>query len=312
MGIMTNIANAQEALIMANKRRNNSGSRLGDRREGRWLRSLDSVSTLTPYLMRSRSDACDCYTDNIEISALEDWLLKKRAEGSNSMNFTHLMVAAYIRTVSMRPGINRFVAGRRIFARNEISVVLRIRKGLGNDSAWSSVKIRFSATDTIYDVYDRINTAIDNVQAGTGESDFDRLATSLTRVGRVFLRPWVAILRMLDGWDWLPQKMRDASPYHASLAICDLGSLGVQSVEHHIPNFGNLPLYLSYGAKRHVYELDKEGELRDRHMVDLRFTVDERIADASYLVEALKCMKYFLRNPELLEQPPQTVADDVN
>ena len=294
------------------RNKGNAGKRLGDRREGRQLRSLSPALNLGPYIMRRRSDACDSYADSIEISALEQWLLDKRSEGSAAMNFTHLMVAAYVRTVSMRPGINRFVAARHIFARNDIQVVLRIRKGAGSGSAWTSVKVAFSPTDTIYDVYDRINAVIDDVQAGTGESAFDRLAASMTRLSRFFLRPYLLFLRILDFFDFMPKKILDASPYHGSLSVCDLGSLGVSCVDHHIYDFGDLPLYLSYGAKHHVYELDKEGNVQDRHMVDLHFTVDERIADASYLVEALKCMKYFLKNPKLLELPPERVADDVN
>ena len=294
------------------RNKGNAGKRLGDRREGRQLRSLTPALNLGPYIMRRRSDACDSYADSIEISALEQWLLDKRSEGSAAMNFTHLMVAAYVRTVSMRPGINRFVAGRRIFARNDIQVVLRIRKGAGSSSAWTDVKVAFSPTDTIYDVYDRINEVIDDVQAGTGESEYDRLAASMTRLSRFFLKPYLLCLRILDYFDWLPKRFLAASPYHASLSVLDLGSLGIQSVEHHLYDFGNLPLFLSYGAKRHVFELGKDGEVLDRHMVDLRFTVDERIANASYLVEALKCMKYFLRNPQLLEQPPEQVADDGN
>lgn len=290
----------------------NTGKRLGDRREGRQLRGLGSVTDLGPYIMRRRSDACDSYSDTLEITALEQWLLEKRAEGSVAMNFTHLMVAAYVRTVSMRPGINRFVSARRIFARSDIQVVLRVRRGALNDASRTAVKLRFSPTDTIYDVYERISAAIDDVQAGTGESGFDRMAASMTRLNRFFLRPYLLCLRIMDYFDILPKKILEVSPYHASLSVLDLGSLGVQSVDHHISDFGNLPLFLSYGAKRHVYELDKDGAVQDRHVVDLHFTVDERIADAAYLVEALKCMKYFLKNPRLLELPPEQVAEDGN
>ncbi len=290
----------------------NTGNRIGDRREGRQLRSLGGAAKLAPYIMRRRSDAWNIYEDNLEISALEQWLMEKRSEGSVAMNFTHLMVAAYVRTVSMRPGVNRFVAGRHIFARNTIQVALRIRKGVGNDSSWTHIKVEFSPTDTVFDVYNRINEAVDNVQAGTGESEYDKLAASFTRLSRFFLRPFMAILRALDYYDLLPRRIISASPYHASLSICDLGSLGIQSVHHHIYDFGNLPLVLSYGAKRHVYELDKEGTLQDRHMVDIRFTVDERIAEAAYMAEAFKLMKYCLRNPHTLELPPQAVEEDAN
>lgn len=290
----------------------NTGSRIGDRREGRQLRSLSGAVKLAPYIMRNRSDAWNIYEDNLEISHIEDWIIQKRGEGSGKLNFTHLIVAAYVRTVSMRPGINRFVVSQRIFARNAIQVSLRVRKNVGSDSDMTQIKIDFSPNDTIFDIYDRIESATENVQAGSGDSDYDRLANSLTRMSRFILRPLMGILRSLDKNDWLPQNILNASPYHASLFLCDLGSMGVQSVHHHLYDFGNTPLLLSYGAKRSSYELDKEGSVQKRNYVDLRYSVDERIADTAYLVESLKYMKYFLKNPSLLELPPETVVEDVN
>ena len=54
--------------------------------------------------------------------------------------------------VSMRPGINRFVAGRRIYARNNIEVVLTVRRTMSTTSNETTIKAVFAPTDTEVDV----------------------------------------------------------------------------------------------------------------------------------------------------------------
>ena len=44
------------------------------------------------------------------------------------------LVASYVRTVSQRPGINRFIRGQRVHARNCIEVMLTIKKEIALDS----------------------------------------------------------------------------------------------------------------------------------------------------------------------------------
>ena len=116
----------------------------------------------------------------------------------------------------------------------------------------------------------------------------------------------------MDHHDWLPRSLLEASPYHGSLSISDLGSLGVGPVEHHIYDFGNLPCFLSFGAKRRCWELDSEGQPHERRYVDYRITCDERIADGVIYTTALRCFKHLLKTPQLLELPPERTEDDVN
>ncbi len=288
------------------------GKRLGDRKEGRQLRGLPAFSRVTPYVMRRRSDACNTFSDSVEVTDIEQWLVAKRAEGWKSMSLLHLMAAAYVRTVSLRPGINRFVAGRRIYLRNDIQLVLTVKRGLSAEATQTTVKVSFNATDTVFDVYRKLNDAVDEVQAGTGESEPEKLADALCRLPRFLLRWTMGALRLGDYFDWLPRRFLDISPFHASLAVCDLGSLGIQPVYRHICDFGNVPCSLCFGAKRRVWEPDKDGQAAERRYVDYRVVCDERIADAYYYASALKCLKYFLKNPQLLELPPERVEDDVN
>lgn len=154
----------------------NYGKRLNDRREGRVLRSLPPFSRLIPYIMRQRSDACDTFSDALEVSGIEQWLRDKRGEGWTGLGFLHLIVAAYVRTVSMRPGINRFVAGRRIHARNDIQVVLTVKRAQSADASRTTIKVSFSPTDTVFDVYRRLSDAVDEVKADVTISEPERIA----------------------------------------------------------------------------------------------------------------------------------------
>ena len=139
--------------------------RMGDRREGRLLRSLSGYQRMAPLALRRRSEAVYSIADSVEVSAMEQWLRAKRAEGWAGLGFVHLLIAAYVRTVSMRPAVNRFISGRRIYARNDIQAVLSVKRSASSSAAETCVKVSFSPTDTVFDVYRRLSEAVDAVKA---------------------------------------------------------------------------------------------------------------------------------------------------
>jgi len=290
----------------------NYTKRSSDRREGRLLHSLSAYSRAIPFFIRRRSDAVCALSDSVEVSSIEQWLRDKRAEGWAGLGFLHLMVAAYVRTVSMRPGVNRFVSGRRVYARNEIQVVFPVKRAASVSATETSVKVAFSPTDTVFDVYRRISEAMDAVKADVAVSEPERIAAILMRLPRPILRLAVGVLRILDYFDWLPRTWLEGSPFHGSLTVLDMGSLGVVPAEATIPDFGNLPCGISFGAKRKVRESDGTPSGAERHYVDYRIVCDGRIADSYYFASALKCLKYFLKNPAHLELPPESIEDDIN
>ena len=284
--------------------------RSGDRREGRQLRSLNAYWRMAPYILRRRSDAACTLADSVEVSGIEKWLREKRTEGWAGLGFVHLLIAAYVRTVSMRPGINRFVAGRRLYARNDIQVVLPVKRSANANAAEISVKVAFSPTDTVFDVYRRLSEAVDAVKADVAVSEPERIAGTLTRLPRPLMRLVMWAARIMDWFDVLPRTWLDASPFHASLTVADFGSLGMVPADLPLADFGNIPCAISFGAKRKTREPDGADSL-ERHYVDYRITCDGRIVDSYYFASALKCLKYFLKNPAHLELPPETIEDDI-
>ena len=286
--------------------------RIGDRREGRLLRSLDAFTKFTPFIMKSRNDASNQFTDKVEVSELDRWLRAKRGEGWKGLGMLHVFVAAYVRVVSSRPAVNRFVSGQRIYARHGIEVVMAVKRSLTTEGSETTIKIPLDPTDTIFDVYRKMNEKIDEIKADDGEgNNTEQVAAFLGRLPRVVLRFAIAVINFFDYFGLLPQALLDASPFHGSMIITDLGSLGIPPVYHHIYNFGNLPVFVAFGAKHRELELDKSGQPVERKYMDYTVVSDERICDGYYFATAFKYFKYYLRNPELLETPPETVEEDV-
>lgn len=94
--------------------------RLGDRSDGRLLRTLSPIYQIIPYIMPTRGDAQDFFEDRVDIGPAEAWLRRQRAAGHADLGYLALFMAALVRTMSQRPRLNRFVAGQRIYARREI------------------------------------------------------------------------------------------------------------------------------------------------------------------------------------------------
>lgn len=285
--------------------------RFGDRKEGRLLRSLPAFAKFVPFIMPTRNDACNQYEESFEVSDVDRRLRKLRVDGYKGIGILHFIIAAYIRGVSMLPGMNRFVVGRRIYARDNIEVVMTVKRSLAIDATETTIKVVFEPTDTIFDVYRKMNEKIDEKKTVEGNNNTEDVAEAMCKAPRFLLRFALTILRIMDYFGWLPQSLLDASPFHGSMIITDLGSLRIGPIYHHIYNFGTLPVFISFGAKRHAYELDRHGNMVDRKYVDCKFVMDERTVDGHYYAQFLQAFRYICQHPEIVETPPSKVVEDV-
>ncbi len=289
-----------------------SKRRFGDRKEGRLLRSLDPYTKFMPYIMPTRNDGCNQYEESFEVTQVDRRLRALRREGYKGIGMLHFIIASYVRCVSMLPGVNRFVVGRRIFARNNIEIVMTVKRSMSVDATETSIKVIFEPTDTIFDVYRKMNEKIDEIKSSDENTSTDDVAQTLCSLPRGILRLAVAVLRVMDYFGWIPQGLLDASPFHGSMIITDLGSLRLAPIYHHIYNFGTLPVFIAFGAKYHKYELNRKGEVCDNKYIDLKCVMDERMCDGHYYSQFLQGMRYIFLHPEIIETPPTRVVEDID
>ena len=284
--------------------------KFGDRRDGRRVRTLPPMSYVSPYIMKVRADAQNHFEDVIDITNIEHYLDKKRREGYTDMTLLHVSLTAYIRVIAERPGLNRFIAGQRIFARNNLECVMTIKKELTLESPDTCIKVEFDPRDNIYNVYKKFQkTALAAVNEST---DFDNTAKALIKLPGLILRGAVALLRFLDYIGLLPKALLKVSPFHGSMIITSMGSLGIPAIYHHLYDFGTLPIFVSYGSIFSADAIKRDGTRERHHFVTLKVVTDERICDGYYYASAFKKLKRYLQHPEMLDETLESVVEDVD
>ncbi|MCQ2575931.1 MAG: hypothetical protein MJ162_04235 [Treponema sp.] len=286
--------------------------RFGDRKDGRRLRTVEPIVTLIPFFMKERSEASNLVSDAVEMTAIEAYVKEKKAAGFKNFNAMHTLIAAYVRSISQKPGINRFVSGRRVYARNSIEVIMEVKKTLDLNAPATMVKFKFNPYDTAEDVYNEMNAKITAYQNAEEEQDgFDKIARFLTYVPTWIYKIIVNIMLWQDAHGILPEFIREASPGHQSMGITSMASLGIPSIYHHLYDFGNCPMFISFSTARHTYELNREGKVERKHYLDINYTVDDRICDGVYYASGLREIRKHLKNPYLLDVPPENVVVDI-
>ncbi len=281
------------------------------RKEGRRIKGGMPMDAVMPFIMTNRVGASNKFSTSIDIGNCDTFLRELRSQGYKSIGMMHIFMAAYIRVVSQYPGMNRFIRGQRLYARNGIEICLTIKKELKLNAPETVIKLDATPKDTLLDVYGNLSKLIEeNLQEGD-QNSMDSVARALTKIPRFFLKFAVWFLKLLDYYALLPRALTKLSPFHGSLFITNLGSLGIPPVYHHLYDFGNLPLFIAMGAKRTEHILNKEGATQKRTLMDFTLVCDERICDGHYYATALKKFKKILENPEQLLTPPETVTEDI-
>lgn len=280
-------------------------------KEGRRIRSGIPMDAVSPFIMPDRSGASNQFSATVDITKCEQLIRQKRSEGMQGFGMIHLFMAAYVRVVSQLPGINRFIRGQRLYARNGIEICMAIKKELKLNAPETVVKLYANPDNTVTDIYDSLcQELMENKKEGD-QNNMDTAARVLVSLPGIFLKFVVWFLKLLDYFGLLPRFLTKLSPFHGSMFISNLGSLGMPPIYHHLYDFGNLPVFITMGAKRAEYVLSKDGNTEKRKVVDFTVVCDERICDGHYYASAFKLLKKLLENPEQLLNAPEQVVEDI-
>ena len=284
--------------------------KLGDRRDGRRLRTLDGIHVATPFIMRQRNDACNQFAEEVNIGKADEFVRQQLMAGNEGFSLLHVILAAYVRAISQYPYLNRFVSGQRIFARHKIEVLMVVKKEMSMSAPETSINVIFDPRDTVFDVYERFKVQV--TKATTTENETDGIAEFFRKFPRGLFKAVIAIIKSLDYVGLCPKILTESLPFWGSMIITSMGSLGIKPIYHHLYNLGNLPVFISYGTKRKGYELDRNGEVKTKKVVDLKVVTDERTCDGFQYATAFKAFKKYIENPETLMTPPEKVVEDID
>lgn len=282
---------------------------LKDRNDGRYLTKLDPISKLIPYIMNDRTDAHVYFEESIDLTKVEPFIRQYRKDYGVKIGFMHIMIAAMVRTMSQKPKINRFVAGNKLYARDHIAISYTMKKAMTEKASDAAIKNIYSPYATLHDVVAIVNEEVDKNRDMDVSNDSDILAKTITIMPGFLIKAVLGLIKMTDHLGIMPRSILHASPFHTSMYITNLGSLGIRAVYHHIYNIGTTSLFMAFGIKKHVWEGAGDKAILKKYM-DIKVVADERIVDGFYFATAFKQAIKYLENPERLLLPPDQVMED--
>ncbi len=279
----------------------------GHRHEGRRVRGLDPIVSITPYLMPQRCDAMVFLQHDVEYERLMRYIAQKSREEGVKITFTEIIVASFVRAISQVPECNRFIMNKQLFNRTELTTSMTILMDTPDGSPQENViKVQFDPSDTIYDVSARMKKLIAENRKPDKPSFAIKLASAVLLIPGLATLV-VGLVRLLDRYGVCPSALIDNLPFHTSMFITNNASIGLHSVYHHIYNFGNTTLFFGLGTPNRGYTVDAKGTPVRKCTLPIGITVDERICGGAVFAKLFTRMQRCLHNPDLLDSPPEQV-----
>ena len=281
----------------------------GHRADGKRLSSIDPIVRITPYLMPMRCDSMVFLEHRLDYEMLARYIAQKAREGQK-ITFMQIIVAAYVRGISQHPEINRFIMNKQYYARNSCSVSYTILKESQNhDSPETTVRIKFDPTDTLFDVRDRMVSAVEANRKPDEDTFVQKLASVVLAVPGLATMI-VALVRLLDRYGIAPKVLLEELPFYSGMFITNNASIGLHHVWHHIYNFGNVSMFIGMGSILKEAVVDAEGKARMKRWLPIGITVDERVTSGAHYAAFFADVVRAMNHPELLETAPESVRYD--
>ena len=163
-----------------------------------------------------------------------------------------------------------------------------------------------STIDTLFhDLVSEVHAIRENRVVDNSTSFMDKLV----KLPRPILKTIMSILLKLDRKGKVPYDLIKEDPNYSSCFLTNLGSIDLNSGYHHLSNWGTCTIFVVIGKRHYAPEYHADGSYEVRPVINLGFTLDERVADGYYYSKSMKLIKHLLAHPELLELPMETPVD---
>ena len=272
----------------------------GHRSDGKKIKKLTPIFKIMPCVMLDRADSQVYFKQDIALKHLDEYIDRKAEEGIR-LSYMNIIYAAIVRIIGERPRLNRFAMNGALYQRNKIYVSLVIKKSLTDDGMETPLKLKFNGDENIFEIKEKLDATIEKNKDVEAANKTDKLVSILSAIPSGLIRAIVKFLMFLDKHGIMPKKIIEASPFHTSVFLTNVGSLGIDSIYHHIYNFGTTSMFFSMGKKKKSYICEDE-EFKEEKCITLAFVGDERIGDGYYYASSFKLLSKYLKKPELLEE----------
>src|SRR5512133_3964556 len=265
------------------------------RTDGVPVPGLPAVRRIMPFLMPSKAESVVLHDVIYDLSRARPWLKAYNRAHPDRATLFHLFAYACTRALHLRPDLNRFVAGGRIYRRNEVSFAFVAKEEMSDRAAMVTIKIVVPADDPFPEFVRRMTAAVARGRAGS--RGIDREVSLVMRLPGPLIRLAVWLARALDAWNLLPAFFTRDDPMFASVFLANLGSAGVSNAFHHLYEYGTTAIFGTLSAPTRMPFAEHDA-VTSREGVGVRFTFDERINDGFYAARSLAIARRIVEDPE--------------
>ena len=278
--------------------------RMGDRFDATLVRDIDPMHWFMPYLYPNRADNEAFIREEFDLTNLEAFLEKKNERLDKAHRYTifHAVCAAVVKTFTLRPKMNRFIKGCRLYQRDDLSLGFVVKKQFKDDGSEGLAFIKFPPETTIDSLHGRIMQEIFDCRSDKMDNSTKGMEM-FTHLPRWLMRIVIHILHRLDFYGRVPYDLIKADPNYASVFLTNLGSIKLNAGYHHLSNWGTTSVFVVIGEKERRPVFHEDGTFEMRTMLDVGITLDERIADGYYYAQTIRLVKKLVECPELLDLP---------
>ena len=263
------------------------------RKDADYIKPKDTIQAIMPFIMNKRCDAEVSSRVDMDITELVKFVDKKNKEDLGyKMTYFHAIAAVMAKTFNNREALNRFVKDKRLYQRKKLSFGFIAKNKLSDKGEERIICLDIDKKDNIMTLSKKMAVDVFKVR-NEGTNDMDGILKVFTSLPKFILSLVVKIVLFLDRKGINPKALTEGDTNYVTLLMSNLGSIKTNSIYHHLNEYGTNSIVMTIGTIR------EEGK---KKLVDLTFTLDERIADGFYFAKSVKLAEYIALNPELLEE----------
>ncbi|MBB6480518.1 2-oxo acid dehydrogenase subunit E2 [Spirochaeta isovalerica] len=274
------------------------------RKDGQLIdKEIPIFNRMIPYLMRGRNESMITLRESLIMTGTLKYISENRdGNGQKRYNYFEILIAAVMKTINEFPHMNRFIMGGHYYQRNEMSCAFVIKTRFSVEDPERNVIVKFSPGDSLDMISERIKKAVEYSKTAE-EDEQDKAMDLLFKLPTGIVNIVTGAVKWMDRRGWLPLSMTDIDALHVSVFIANLGSIGINDAPaHHLFEWGNCSLFITTSRIRKEQVADRMGNLSVQDVMNVCFSIDERISEGYYYSRVVKRFRQLVENPSLLEE----------
>ncbi len=266
----------------------------GKRPDGEQIKDLSRLRAFMPFISPRRNDANVLFTTEIEVDEAIAFIdrFNEGRERERHLTLFHLYLRALARVMHMRPSVNRFVAGGRLWQRNHVAISFAAKQSFEDAAPLKTVKRFFpEEEESLAELADSLTARIKKRRSGeVTQSDKEINLAMMLPVTLTRFVVW--LLDRANHLHLLPKGVIDGDPLFTSIFVANLGSVGLDAGYHHLWEYGTCSHFAVVGRVHTRHD--------GKQIMHVKYNYDERVEDGLYAGRALALIKDFIEKPESL------------